>query len=147
MKKIIRLTESDLRRIVRRVISEEEITPIDFPGSIGEFEDETDFRANKDAQIQSRWYVMWLDSGKRKMHNPNFRFETIDGGKTWKVVWGNSQGISKRGKKIIEKCIKEGGLPPGTYSRKDFGHRFVNKLTPWLEKQTFDEIPETDPWS
>lgn len=148
MKRIIKLTESDLTRIVRRVISEEEIKPIDFPDSIGEFEDETDFRANDDApQIQKRWYVMWLDTSKRTMHNPNFKIETRDGGKTWTVTWGESSSISKRGKKIIEKCIKEGGLPSGTYNRKEFGHRFVNLLTPWLKKQTFDEIPETDPWS
>lgn len=146
--KVINLTESDLTRIVRRVISEQEIKPIDFPSSIGKFEDETDFRANDDApEIQKRFYVMWLDSSKRRMHNPNFDVETIDGGKTWEVSWGNSQGISKRGKEIIEKCIKYGGLPNGTYNRKEFGHRFVNKLIPWLENQTFDEIPETDPWS
>lgn len=119
MKKIIRLSESDLRRIVRRVISEEEIKPIDFPGSIGEFEKTLPLR---DKFKDEYTYTYFLDSlsGKPTRSNPHFSLRYNSVNKKWTVSW--SDGKSEEGKKIV--VDKSPYLPNGEYDEQKFKKMF-----------------------
>lgn len=137
MKKVIKLTESDLRRIVNRVIKEqwevEKEVEIDFPFLIGNFQKTLPLR-DKFADEYTYTYFLnptdsadqffdpldLIGSGKPTRKNPNFSLRYNSVKKKWIVSW--SDGGSEEGKKIV--AGKSPYLPNGEYDEQKFKKMF-----------------------
>ena len=131
--KVITLTESDLNRIVKRVLNEEESSISSgsfkniFPSSIGEFEFEEEARTGG-GRFYNCLYTYTLKDTARTMHNPTVYFESLDGGKTFDVNWSLGSESVPGSKQVIS--IGKQKLPEGKYNVSDLS-KAISRFKSW----------------